>query len=189
MWEIRGQDVSFEFCSHLESFNWVSPFAEFIMRCRLGWAAPSLLYLNLSLFAKPNGYCSVFLLLAFSAISCYYHALLQLFPLIFTCLHSIRWMDYLLLLELCLLSLLCSLPSLTHPLFSSRFYFHLLFSLHQTPGTSLIPKGSIAGLQAICISFGNLYKYLCVYIFFFLMKINFLIFSKGSIIMQSWHVF
>ena len=106
-------------------------------------------------FNKPNGYCSVFLLLAFFAISCYYHALLQLFPLIFTCLHSIGWMVYLLLLELCLLSLLCSLPSLTHPLFSSGFYFHLLFSLHQTPGTSLIPKGSIAGLQAICISFEN----------------------------------
>ena len=189
MWEISGQDASFGFCPHLESFNWVSPFAEFSMRCRLGWAAPSLLYLNFSLFAKPNGYwyCSVFLLLAFSAISCSYHALLQLFPLIFTCLHSIGWMVYLLLLELCLLSLLCSLLSLTHPFFSPGFYFHLLFSLHQTPGTSLISKGFVAGFQAICVSFENLYKYLHIYIF--LIKINFLMFSKGSIVMQSWHVF
>lgn len=123
VWQIRGQEASFGFGPHLESFNWVSPFAEFSMRCRLGSAAPSLLYLNFSLFAKPNGYFSVFLLLAFSAISCYYHALLQLFPLIFTCLHSIGWMVYLFLLELCLLSLLCGLLSLTHPLFSQGFIF------------------------------------------------------------------
>lgn len=142
----------------LQSLAWDADWAELHL----------LLYLHFSLFAIPNGYwyCSVFLLLAFSAVSCYYHALLQLFPWIFTCLHSIGWMVYLLLLELCLLSLLYSLLSLTHPLFSSGFYFHLLFSLHQTPGTSLISKGFIAGLQAICVSFENLYKYLHIYIFF-----------------------
>lgn len=157
------------------------------MRCRLGWAAPSFYIYIFPFFAIPNGYwyCSVFL----TCLFCSFMLLpcsSSIVSWIFTCLHSIGWMVYLLLLELCLLSLLYSLLSSLIHYSPQDFIFISFFSLHQTPGTSLISKGFIAGLRQ---SVYLLKIYITFAYIFFSDKISFLMFSKGSIVMQSWHVF